>query len=165
MMSSWLRSDTRLPVIRGAVGMPSELSWESWWRTNPILGTSDHCSYLLKDPTLWLGTLAPSCCRFKAGHVAKWARLGVWGNHHLFLLDPLRQLNLDSNIQSMGNNRKWNRPLVVVERHWHFEACYTAKPLSSSRKTQKYRLLDKREGNKWFCTWQFWSRAIWKYGI
>ncbi|TNN72502.1 hypothetical protein EYF80_017278 [Liparis tanakae] len=29
-MSSWLRSDTRLPVMRGADGMPSELSWESW---------------------------------------------------------------------------------------------------------------------------------------
>lgn len=28
-MSSWLRSDTRLPVMRGADGMPSELSWES----------------------------------------------------------------------------------------------------------------------------------------
>lgn len=28
-MSSWLRSDTRLPVMRGADGIPSELSWES----------------------------------------------------------------------------------------------------------------------------------------
>lgn len=28
-MSSWLRSDTKLPVMRGADGIPSELSWES----------------------------------------------------------------------------------------------------------------------------------------
>ncbi|RLV62878.1 hypothetical protein DV515_00018849 [Chloebia gouldiae] len=29
-MSSWLRSDTRLPVMRGAEGAPSDESCESW---------------------------------------------------------------------------------------------------------------------------------------
>lgn len=39
-MSSWLRSDTRLPVMRGADGMPSELSWESWWYTARTLDST-----------------------------------------------------------------------------------------------------------------------------
>lgn len=36
----------------------------------------------------------------------------------------------------------------MVERHWHFEGCYTAKPLSSSRKRHKNIGFWKQEGNK-----------------
>lgn len=55
----------------------------------------------------------------------------------------------------MGNNRKLNRPLVVVERHWHFEGCYTAKPLSSSRKRHKNTGFWTQERGIMISTWQF----------
>lgn len=51
-MSSWLRSDTRLPVMRGADGMPSELSWESWW---DMAKTLDSILDTILFNTAWFG--------------------------------------------------------------------------------------------------------------
>lgn len=61
----------------------------------------------------------------------------------------------------MGNNRKLNRPLVVAERHWHFEGCYTAKPLSSSRKRHKNTALGNWRGeqNDSYWHWTGWLRG------
>lgn len=59
----------------------------------------------------------------------------------------------------MGNNRKLNRPLVVVERHWHFEACYTAKPLSSSRKRHKNTGFWKLKRGINYFHWTVWWRG------
>lgn len=95
-MSSWLRSDTRLPVMRGADGMPSELSWESWWNTARTLDSRG------RYWTLWIST-----------HFDLQREKIVWSKLYKssklsFLLDPLRHSwhTLDSKTHSMGNNRK-----------------------------------------------------------
>lgn len=105
-MSSWLRSDTRLPVMRGADGMPSELSWESWWNTAKTLDSMGRYGTRLinahfdlqKQTTVW-SNLYKSTKRFST-----WA----WGQGSLILIGPLRHSwhNLDSKTHSMGNNSK-----------------------------------------------------------
>lgn len=140
-MSSWLRSDTKLPVMRGADGIPSELSWESWGQRVALGRIVCNIENMKKivfhiQKCLWVS------CKLFCFSLLLMSDFLIINIYSAFTesiasrnCDSLTALSLHSGktLKAMGS--KWGGPLLAANRRWSSGDCYSGKPLPS-RKTQ-----------------------------